>query len=73
MGCTISSTGTSSRAADSVDATLVDEDSTSILWTAIVDSMKEVGLKNVIDNMVPHDLAHVIEKSRILNGEKKIT
>ena len=72
MGCTIASTRSSSHTNDSVSIGRVVDDITSFLWVSVVDSMKEVGLKNVIDNMVPHDLAHVIEKGRILNGEKKI-
>ena len=72
MGCTISSTGTSSRAADSVDATLVDEDSTSILWNAIVDSIKEIGLRDVIECYEANDMSAAIEIYRKLNGEKEI-
>ena len=67
----IQSQGTESIYTDSLDDT-VNKDSTFLLWTSIIDSMKKVELRDVFDYMEPHDMFGAIESCGNLNGEKRI-
>lgn len=76
ISCSIVSTNTTSHAREDIDVDLnldsIEEDSTFVMWTAIIDSIKEISMMNVIECMESKDKIPVIERSRELNGEKEI-